>query len=74
MRTITFLAKVTRGCLKFDVPSCKLFPSVNRSLITRSRCGMATLETLKFVNRALERLPIDKEEKNYVRTVAGELE
>ena len=32
---------------------------------------MATLETLKFDNRALRSLPIDKEEQNYVRTVTG---
>ena len=29
----------------------------------------ATLETLHFDNQALERLPVDKETKNYVRTV-----
>jgi len=33
--------------------------------------GMATLETLKFDNRVLKSLPLDREEQNYVRTVQG---
>ena len=33
--------------------------------------GMATLETLKFDNRILKSLPLDREEQNYVRTVQG---
>lgn len=32
---------------------------------------MSTLETLNFDNLALRRLPIDTEERNYVRTVNG---
>lgn len=32
---------------------------------------MSTFETLKFDNLALRTLPIDKEERNYVRTVSG---
>lgn len=32
---------------------------------------MSTLETLKFDNLALRRLPIDSEERNYVRTVSA---
>ncbi|XP_064471322.1 protein adenylyltransferase SelO-1, mitochondrial-like isoform X4 [Ornithodoros turicata] len=35
------------------------------------RCTMATFETLKFDNLALRVLPIDTEERNYVRTVRG---
>lgn len=32
---------------------------------------MSTLETLKFDNLALRRLPVDSEERNYVRTVSA---
>ena len=32
---------------------------------------MTTLETLNFDNRVLKSLPLDREEKNYVRTVQG---
>ncbi len=32
---------------------------------------MAALETLAFDNRALKSLPIDEEERNFVRTVPG---
>ena len=39
-------------------------------LLSFSR-NMATLETLKFDNGALKSLPIDGDEQNYVRTVAG---
>lgn len=30
-----------------------------------------TLETLKFVNRAIKSLPVEENRDNYVRTVAG---
>lgn len=33
--------------------------------------AMTTLETLNFDNRVLRSLPLDREEKNYVRTVQG---
>ena len=33
--------------------------------------GMTTLETLNLDNRVLKSLPLDREEKNYVRTVQG---
>ena len=31
----------------------------------------ATLETLKFVNRAIKSLPVEENPDNYVRTVPG---
>ncbi len=37
----------------------------------KRQLSMATLETLKFDNRALKNLPIDEEERNFVRTVPG---
>ena len=38
-----------------------------------SQRQMSTLETINFNNRALRSLPIDKEDKNYVRTVQGKV-
>ena len=42
-----------------------------RQHFSRKSGEMATLETLNFDNLALRTLPIDSEERNYVRTVAG---
>jgi hypothetical protein len=43
---------------------------LNKSIVFINRRQMSkTLETLVFDNRALRTLPIDKEERNYVRTV-----
>ena len=39
--------------------------------INKKAQKMTTLETLEFDNLALRRLPIDTEERNYVRTVSG---
>ena len=33
----------------------------------------ATLETMKFVNRAIKSLPVEENKDNYVRSVSGEL-
>lgn len=35
---------------------------------------MATLESLTFDNRALKALPIDEDERNFVRAVPGTLQ
>ena len=32
-----------------------------------------TLETMKFVNRAIKSLPVEENQDNYVRSVSGEL-
>lgn len=39
--------------------------------VSRQIQKMSTLETLKFDNLALKRLPTDSEDRNYVRTVNG---
>lgn len=44
----------------------KLFSSVRRQLV-----NMTSLQSLRFDNVALEMLPMDSEEKNYVRQVSG---
>jgi hypothetical protein len=40
--------------------------------MAHTRAGTeAALETLKFVNRAIKSLPVEKNPDNYVRTVPG---
>lgn len=38
---------------------------------TGSEGTKVTLETLKFVNRAIKSLPVEENRDNYVRTVPG---
>lgn len=38
---------------------------------TVSEGAKATLESLKFVNRAIKSLPVEENQYNYVRTVQG---
>ena len=45
-------------------------PVTLRSVVG-ARGNMSTLEELSFDNRALKRLPLDAENGNYVRSVAG---
>lgn len=52
--------------LHFRRNPCRLFSATEHKMQ-----NMSTLETLNFDNIALKRLPLDSEDKNYVRTVSG---
>ena len=51
-------------------PACNIYTRLKKIPVVRG-LGMTTLETLNFDNRVLKSLPLDREEKNYVRTVQG---
>ena len=51
-------------------PACNISTRLKKIPVVRG-LGMTTLETLNFDNRVLKSLPLDREEKNYVRTVQG---
>ena len=62
--------KLVRRLTSYIFPTCNIYTRLKKISVVRG-LGMTTLETLNFDNRVLKSLPLDREEKNYVRTVQG---
>lgn len=62
--------KLVRRLTSYIFPTCNISTRLKKISVVRG-LGMTTLETVNFDNRVLKSLPLDREEKNYVRTVQG---
>ena len=62
--------RLARRLTSYVLPTSNIFTRLKRIPVVRG-LAMTTLETLNFDNRVLKSLPLDREEKNYVRTVQG---
>ena len=62
--------RLVRRLTSYIFPAYNIYTRLKKIPVVRG-LGMTTLETLNFDNRILKSLPLDREEKNYVRTVQG---
>ena len=69
---LPWLSVGTRLVQRTAPPVARIVPSVSWCIVSANR-SMAShsLESLAFDNRALQKLPVDQEEGNHVRTVPG---